>query len=275
MTVSSTASPAKPIPFIDRLRFRPEYLVSLLLVAVMVSVAEYAAQREMVSSLILPAPSLVFRVLVEGIADGYYLGHLGSTLYAMLAGFALSAFVAITIAGILASSETLERILTPFIVALQSMPKIAIAPLIVLWFGFGDVSKIVVVAVVCFFPMMVNALQGLKIRERDHFELMQSLGANRWQLFANLRLLHAVPYMFAGLHLGIIFALIGTVVAEFVGTASGIGYALLQSKAQFDVAGVYACLVLLMILGVTLNAITRFIERRAAYWIEDVSRAAA
>jgi len=115
-------------------------------------------------------------------------------------------------------------------------------------------------------------LQGLKIRDRTQFELFQSLGATRWQMFVHLRLPSAVPYIFAGLHIGAIFALIGAVVAEFVGTGSGIGYAMLQAKASFDVPGVYVCLVLLMVLGTLLNFIMRRLEQRVAFWIPDVSR---
>jgi len=114
----------------------------------------------------------------------------------------------------------------------------------------------------------------LKIRERDRYELLRSLGATKWQMFAHLRLPDALPYIFAGLHVGAIFALIGTVVAEFVGSGQGIGYAMLAAKAQFDVAGVYACLVILMALGIALHWLMASIEHRVAFWVEDLSRIA-
>lgn len=253
---------------------RPEYGVSLLILLAFLSWAEYAARNGLVSRLVLPAPSRVWAVLVDGFSSGFYVDHIMSTVTALVAGFLIAGTTAITLAGVLSSIPFFERIMTPYLVAFQSMPKVAIAPLIVIWFGFGNTSKIIIVVTACFFPILMNALHGLKLRDRDHYELMRSLGANRMQLFVHLRLPHAVPYVFAGLHIGVIFALIGTVVAEFVGTSAGIGYVMLQAKANFDLPSVYACLVLLMILGVVLHAIMDQLERRVVFWGRDLSRAA-
>ena len=254
---------------------RPEYAISLLIVIALLAWAEYAARAGLVSRLVLPAPSRVWAVLVEGFATGFYVEHILSTVTALISGFLIAGTAAITIAGVLSSIPFIERIMTPYLVAFQSMPKVAIAPLIVIWFGFGNLSKIIIVITACFFPILMNALHGLKLRDRDHYELMRSLGATRMQLFVHLRLPHAVPYIFAGLHIGIIFALIGTVVAEFVGTSAGIGYVMLQAKANFDLPSVYACLVLLMVLGVTLHAIMSQLERRIVFWARDLSRVSA
>jgi NitT/TauT family transport system permease protein len=247
-------------------------LLSLALAAVLIAVTECVARYKLVSPLILPAPSAVMATLWDGLVTGYYLPHILSTGISLVVGFLIAAGIALVIGGLLASSPRLENVLTPFIVAFQSMPKVAIAPLIVIWLGFGEVAKTAIVVTVCFFPMMVNTVQGLKVRDRVQYELFQSLGANRWQVFLHLRLPSAIPYIFAGLHIGAIFALIGAVVAEFVGTGSGIGYAMLQAKANFDVPGVYVCLVLLMILGTALNAVMKKLERRMSFWMPDVSR---
>jgi NitT/TauT family transport system permease protein len=252
-----------------------EYGASLLLLVVLLGFAETAANKGWVSRLVMPAPSQVWAVLVDGFTSGFYLPHLKSTVGSIFAGFAIAATAAITIAGTLASIPVLERVLTPFFVAFQSMPKVAIAPLIVIWFGFGELSKIVIVITACFFPILMNALHGLKLRDRDHLELMRSLGASRLQLFVRLRLPHAVPYIFAGLHIGVIFALIGTVVAEFVGTNAGIGYVMLQSKANFDLPSVYACLLLLMAIGVSLHTLMKQLEKRVAFWAQDISQISA
>lgn len=252
-----------------------EPVCSVVLAIALLILAEYAARNAWVSPLVMPAPSSIWTVLVSGFADGYFTGHLVSSAASLGSGFLLAFVLAIAIAGLLATSPFLEKVFTPFIIAFQSLPKVAVAPLVVLWLGFGEFAKITIVTIVCFFPIMVNTIQGLKVRDRDHYELMRSLGANRWQLFYYMRLPHAVPYIFAGVHIGVIFALIGTVVAEFVGTNSGIGYAMLQAKAQFDVAGVYACLLLLMVLGLALYFITAKIEQRVSFWINDLSRVAA
>jgi NitT/TauT family transport system permease protein len=253
-------------------KFGIDPLLSVALALALLALAEYAAKMKLVSELILPAPSAVFATLWDGLVTGFYVAPVLSTTSSLLTGFLIASAVSITTAGLLVSIPRLENVLTPFIVALQSMPKVAIAPLLIIWLGFGEQAKIAIIMTVCFFPIMVNTLQGLKIRDRTQFELFQSLGATRWQLFLHLRLPGAVPYIFAGLHIGAIFALIGAVVAEFVGTGSGIGYVMLQAKATFDVPGVYVCLLLLMILGTLLNFIMRRLERKVSFWLPDVSR---
>jgi NitT/TauT family transport system permease protein len=234
-------------------------------------IAEVVAANELVSRLILPAPTAVWNAIVSGFQTGIYWPHIFSTLYATTAGFLMAAVVSIVIAGILASIPRLERIFYPFIIALQTMPKIAIAPLIVLWLGFGNMGKTTIVALICFFPILVNSLQGLRIRDRDQYELTRSLGASTYQLFRYIRVPNAVPYIFAGLHIGIIFALIGAVVAEFVGSRAGLGYLLLSQKAAFNVPGVYANLLLLMVLGLTYHGIMVALERRVAFWTRDLT----
>ena len=252
-----------------------EHAASLTLLVLLIGFAEVAARLGWVSPLVMAAPSQIWLVLVDGFTSGFYLPHLQSTVGSIFAGFLIASSAAIAIAGTLASVPVLERVLTPFFVAFQSMPKVAIAPLIVIWFGFGGVSKIIIVITACFFPILMNALHGLKLRDRDHLELMRSLGATRMQLFMRLRLPHALPYIFAGLHIGVIFALIGTVVAEFVGTNAGIGYVMLQSKANFDIASVYACLLLLMAIGLALHALMKQLEKRIAFWAQDISQVSA
>lgn len=248
---------------------------SLLLLIFFLGLAEVATRSGWVSPLVLAAPSQVWAVLVDGFSSGFYMPHLRSTVGSIFAGFFIAGSLAIAIAGTLASVPVLERVLTPFFVAFQSMPKVAIAPLVVIWFGFGELSKTVIVITACFFPILMNALHGLKLRDRDHLELMRSLGATRMQLFLRLRLPHALPYIFAGLHIGVIFALIGTVVAEFVGTNAGIGYVMLQSKANFDLPSVYACLLLLMAIGVLLHTLMKQLEKRIAFWAQDISQITA
>jgi NitT/TauT family transport system permease protein len=248
---------------------------SLFLLIVLLGAAEAATRSGLVSPLVLASPSQVWAVLVDGFSSGFYFPHLRSTIGSIFAGFFIAGSAAIAIAGTLASIPVLERVLTPFFVAFQSMPKVAIAPLVVIWFGFGELSKTVIVITACFFPILMNALHGLKLRDRDHLELMRSLGATRLQLFLRLRLPHALPYIFAGLHIGVIFALIGTVVAEFVGTNAGIGYVMLQSKANFDLPSVYACLLLLMAIGVLLHTLMKQLEKRVAFWAQDISQVTA
>ena len=246
-------------------------LISLALLVVLLVVGEVAARLELVSPLILPAPSDVANALVSGFESGVYWSHAYSTVYSAVAGFLIAAAVAVTSAGVLSSIERMERVLMPFIVAFQSMPKIAIAPLFVIWLGFDEGSKIAVTATICFFPMLINSLQGFKVRDRDTYELFASLGASRWQTFRYLRLPGSAPYVFAGFHVGAIFALIGTVVTEFIGSRAGLGYLLIQQQSQFNVPGVFAVVLLLMVIGIGFNRGMLLLERRAAPWAKAIS----
>jgi NitT/TauT family transport system permease protein len=252
----------------------PDRLLTALVTIGILLLAEVAAREEWVSRLILAAPTDVARALWAGLVDGIYWRHIGSTVGATLGGFSLAAASAIIIAGMLASIPRLERVFLPIIVALQTVPKIAIAPLIILWLGFGGAGKMVIVTIVCFFPILVNTLQGLRIRDRSQLELMQSLGATRWQTFRYLRVPNSLPYVFAGFHISILFALLGAIVAEFVGSREGLGWLLLQARAQFNVAGAFAILILLMVVGSALYRIVHFLERKIVFWAKDVTAVA-
>jgi NitT/TauT family transport system permease protein len=220
--------------------------------------------------LILPRPSDVWIALVDGWRSGLYIDHIVSTLGATLGGFCIASVVAIGLAGLFTGVPRLERIFLPFIVAFQTLPKIAIAPIIVLWLGFGTPSKVVIVAAVCFFPILVNTLQGLRLRDWERLELFQSLGASRWQLFRHLRVPDALSYIFAGFNIGLVFALIGAVIAEFLGSGSGLGVLLIQQQVAFNVPGMFAVLILLMIAGMVLHAVVRLVERKLLYWVADL-----
>lgn len=252
----------------------PDPVITAALAVMLVVLAEVAARNGWVSSLILPAPSAVGRTLYAGFSEGVYWRHIASTLSATLIGFVGASTAAIIIAGVITALPRLQATIFPFIIAFQTLPKIAVAPLIILWLGFDQLGKVFIVAIVCFFPVLINTMQGLKVRDRAYLELMRSLGATRWQMFRLIRFPGAIPYIFAGLHIGVIFALIGAVVAEFVGSRAGLGYILLTAKSQFNVPGVFAILFLLMLLGLIFNGAMKLAERRVAAWARDVSEAA-
>jgi NitT/TauT family transport system permease protein len=274
MATSTETTAATSTPTRRRFSVPDKVWTALITVGVLV-LAEVAANNEWVSRLILPAPTAVWSSLYAGFETGLYWRHIWSTLSATVGGFLIAAVSAVTIAGLLASIAKLERIFLPIIIALQTVPKIAIAPLIILWLGFGGMGKTIIVTVVCFFPILVNALQGLRMRDRSQLELMQSLGASRWQLFRYVRIPNSLPYIFAGFHIAILFALIGAIVAEFVGSRAGLGWVLLQARSQFNVAGVFAILIILMVIGTVLHRFMVLLERKVAFWSEDISVVAA
>lgn len=241
-----------------------------LIAASLLALMEFAVRGGFVSNMILAAPSDILNALIDGFARGIYPKELGSTLGSAAIGFLLAFIVSFTVAGLLASSARAEAIFYPFIVAFQSMPKVAIAPLVVIWLGFNDVSKVAIVMIICFFPMLVNNLQGLKVRDRTQHELFKALGASKIQYFLYLRTPSALPFVFAGLRISTVFALIGAIVAEFVGSRNGIGTVLLYEKSAFNVPGVFAVLVLLMVVGIGLHLLTAFLERRLMFWAKEI-----
>jgi NitT/TauT family transport system permease protein len=247
-------------------------LLTVLVVAAVLGALELAVRRGWVSALIFAAPSDVARTLWEGTASGDYPEDAAKTLTAALLGFLAAAVGSIVLAGAFAASERSLRVFQPIIVAIQAVPKIAVAPLTVLWLGFGIKGQIVNVGIVCFFPIFVNSLKGLLLRDRNAYELFKALGATRWELFRYLRLPSAMPYIFAGLNIGIVFALLGAVVSEFVGSGQGLGYRVLYEKSNFNVEGMYAAIVALSALGVLLHALTNFVEHKVIFWSKDATK---
>ena len=226
-----------------------------------------------VPSYILPAPSAVWNALWSGIAVspssplGYYL-PLWGTLRNAAIGLALGATLGLVLGSLMAESRTIEKLVMPYAFALQSLPKVAIAPLVVIWFGFGDGSKIAIAALLSFFPILINAFTGLRSVEPERIDLMRSLSATRLETYRIVKLPHAAPYIFAGLDMAVVYALLGTIVAEFLGAQQGMGVVITQAQAVTDVAGVFAALVILGAMGIILHALVRIAERRVVHWVD-------
>lgn len=225
-----------------------------------------------VPAYIVPVPSMILKSLHNGIFVGHYLQDLGITLTEMLSGFGIAVVLGVSIGALIVEFQFVEKVIYPLIVALQSLPKIALAPLILIWVGFGIESKITMAALVAFFPMLVNTISGLRAYDHDMHELFRSLSASRWQRLWHLKVPSALPFIIAGLDVSFIFALLGAIVGEFVGSSAGLGYAIVQLQYQFDTAGVFAILVLLAVIGVTGHTIIGWLGRRAAFWQASGSR---
>ena len=262
---SETVAPAGPRR--RRLR-RPELILSPLLFVVVIGGWELAIRLLEVPVYIVPAPSDVAVALVNGLKGGIYISNAIVTLTEALLGFLIAATMGIMIGGVVAQFDLVERVFYPYLVALQTLPKIAIAPLIILWFGFGMPSKVVVAATVAFFPVLVNVITGLKSVDRNKLDLMRSLKASRWQTFWKIRFPHALPFVFAGLDIAIIFSILGAIVGEFVGSQAGLGNLIVQLNFNLDVAGVFGALVFLSAMGITLHMLMGWIRRRLVFWAE-------
>jgi NitT/TauT family transport system permease protein len=271
-SVTNLENPANPEPGEPKVSRTTKLVnagLSLLLLVVALVTLELISRSGLVSILLVPPPSSIFTTLWEGLRTGIYWVPFVDSLGAGLSGFLIAAILGFSVGGLLASLPRLERIIFPYVVAFQSTPMIAIAPLIIIWVGFGIQSKIVVVTVVCFFPILVNTLQGLRLRDRDRQELALALGASRWQVFRYIRLPGSMPYVFAGLHVSAIFALIGAIVAEFVGARGGLGTMMNEQRALFNVPGVFAILIILMIVGLTVNLLMKALEKRMTFWARE------
>lgn len=242
-----------------------------LALTVLLFVASVAAWEGIVRALavpafILPAPSQVALALWRGLSSGLYLRHLSVTLLETLLGFTLGSALGFFLGTAVAMSRWVEYFLYPYIVMFQSLPKVALAPLILIWFGLGLTSKVVNAALVAFFPLLVNTMVGLRSADEDRVSLMRSLHASDAQIFWMLRLPNALPFVMAGLDVAMIFALIGAIVAEFVGAQSGLGMLIQSMNFSMDVSGQFSVLLILSLLGLVLNRALTLIRRRVLFW---------
>lgn len=222
---------------------------------------------------ILPAPSAVLMALYRGIVSMVYVHNLWITLLETMLGFMAGTTLAFLFGIAVALNRRMEYFLYPYIIMFQSMPKVALAPLIVVWFGLGLSSKVVNAGLVAFFPLMVNTIAGLRSADEDRVSLMRSLDANDWQIFWMLRLPSALPFIMAGLEVAMILSLIGAIVAEFVGATAGLGMLIQSMNFSADVAGVFSVLLILSTLGLILNQAILLVRRRVLFWDPSVKAA--
>jgi NitT/TauT family transport system permease protein len=242
--------------------------VPLALLLSLVAAWEGAVAAFKISPLMFAAPSAIVRALVDGFRTGLYWEHIGVTGFEMLSGFLIGASAGILIGVVVSEFDRLGRLLFPYLVAIQSLPKVAVAPLIIMWFGFGIESKVVVVALITFFPVLINTISRLAIVDPQRIDLLRILLADRWQTFLFVRLPSAAPTIFAGLNVALVLALTGAIVAEFVGAQRGLGVLLLQAQTNLDTAAMFAILVFLAGIGLIANMSIRRIERSVLFWVK-------
>jgi NitT/TauT family transport system permease protein len=249
-------------------RNRPQAVLIPLVFVVFVGAWEWIVRALAIPEFLVPAPSTVATALARGLRTGLYVRNFGVTLTEALCGFLIASAAGIVLGAVIAQFRLLEQTLYPYLVALQTLPKIAIAPLIIVWFGFGISSKVIIAATVAFFPVLVNVIVGLKTVDPAKLDLMRSLRASRWQTFRLVTFPNALPFVFAGLDIAIVFSVLGAIVGEFVGAQEGLGNLILQFNFALDIAGVFAVLILLSFLGVALHLVMQAIQRRVIFWAE-------
>lgn len=215
---------------------------------------------------ILPTPADVARQFWALIVDGTLWLHLSVTLREVLAGLALGVLLATLLGYALAHIPVAERLLEPFIIASQSVPTVAIAPLLVIWFGTGLLSKVLVCALIVFFPVLVNTVVGIRSVSRNLHDLMHALEASRWQTIWMLEVPAALPVFFGGLKVGATLAVIGAVVGEFVASDRGLGYLIKQGQQLYDTPRIFVGIAVLMVMAQTLYGTVTLAERVLLRW---------
>lgn len=256
-------------------------LPHLMLFAALMVLWEWAVASGTIDTIMVPRPSAILGAIVElYVTKGTIYEHFFVTLAEAVFGFLIGAGVAIALAVSSSLSEGFERYVSPYAVVLNVTPGIALTPIIIAWFGYGMGSKIALAAVICFFPIFVNTLTGLRQTDADREELFRSFGATRRQVFLQLRVPAALPLMFAGLKIGLTTALIGAVVAEFAQATAGVGVLMARFSFALDMASSLATLLSMTLIGLLLFYTMEFLDDRIVFWrrearLSAVSRARA
>ena len=246
------------------------WLPPLLIVATLIGLWELAARLDVLANalniepFLVPAPSDVAQSLWRDhalLADNGWV-----TLKEVLAGFALSVGAGVGFAVALHLSPTLRRAVYPLLVASQTVPIVVVAPILVVWLGFGIGPKLAIIALICFFPITVNTLDGLGSVDPDLVKMMRSLDAGRWQTFRRVEAPTALPYFFSGAKIAVAVAVIGAVFGEWAGSSAGLGHLIQEASAQLETARTFAAVAVLSALAILLFALLAALERRVAWW---------
>lgn len=235
------------------------------LFVVMIGLWEAACVALAIAPHLLPRPSAIYHEIVGNI--DVLLRHTWVTTIEVLAGFAIAAVIGLVLAVAVDRSKWLSAIIHPYVIVLQATPKVALAPFLIIWFGFGVTSKIAMAALITFFPIFVNAIAGFAAVSPRMIDLMTVLRASPRQVMWKAKVPAALPYIFAGLEIGILLALIGAIVGEFASSTAGLGYLIANYNFQLKTAAAFAALVMLVVLGVVSYGVVMIVKRRIVFWL--------
>jgi len=253
---ASQKTPERRLPFLKR-------LVPALGVVAFLLLWEGAVRFFGYPPFILPGPARVWSRFLDVLRDGTLWWHTSLTLFEVFAGLLIGLTAATVVGYLIAKSPALDRLISPYIVAAQSIPVVALAPLLVIWFGFGSLSKVLVCALTLFLPVLINTTVGLRSVDEDLRDLMRSLRASRWQTFTMLEVPAALPVLFGGLKVGVTLSVIGAVVGEFVGADRGLGFLINLARGLFDTPLLFVALFTLVIIALALYEAVTLLETLA------------
>jgi len=238
----------------------------LLVLAAAIAGWEIAVRTEAINPITVPAASDTFAALIEIMQTAYFWEATWLTLQETLLGFAIGATAGLIIGALTGTFKLFSTALWPFVLAFQNTPRVALAPVFLTWFGFGMTSKVVMAAVICFFPVVINTVTGLASVEDNARTLFRTYGATTSQTFFKLTLPTAAPVAFAGIKTALTLALLGAIVAEFVGASEGLGVLVKEFNFQLEVAKGFAVVVFLAVIGLVLYGLIEWLERRIITW---------
>ena len=251
----------KWLKFLARLR---SSMPSICSVGIVIVIWEIVVRAFDIPDYVLPAPSESVLSLVQ--YWDYIQGNMFVTLREIGIGFALTVVISIPVATLISYSSIFEKTLYPFMVFLQLIPKVAIGPLFVVWFGFGELPKVLMVFLLSFFPLLMDTVAGLKSLNGRLYYMARTMSDSEWKFYWKIKLPNALPSIFSGLKTSISMATVGAVVAEFLGSDSGLGYLLLRANGEINTKSLFAILIVLCILGTIFFGIVEILERKLIPW---------
>ncbi|NUB24823.1 ABC transporter permease [Azospirillum brasilense] len=236
-------------------------IASALLLVLLLAGWEVYCRVAGVSALVVPLPSAVLRTLWDGLAGGYLLPHIWVTTAEMAMGLAAGCTIGFLAGVLLAEVPVLRRLFYPYILASQVVPKLALGPLFIVWFGFGMTSTVVITALICFFPLLENTMTGLQQVDPNKRELFRMLRATRLQTLLRLKIPSGLPVILAGLRVAVVLALVGAVVGEFIGGRQGLGASIIAAQGMMDSAMMFALFIVITVLGMIVYQAAAGLER--------------
>lgn len=248
------------------LRNRPELILSPVVFVIFIALWENLVNLLEVNEIILPTPSRIGEALVVQLQTSIFWSNLWVTSQEALLGFLFATIFAIIAGTFISQIRIVDKTFMPYLVGFQAIPKVALAPIFLIWFGLGQTSKIVLAATIAFFPILINIIEGLKSADNDQVRMLRVFGASRAQIFFKVQVPCALPFFFAGLDVGILLAILGAVVGEFLGSQAGLGNMVLNAQFNFETPTMFAILLVLSAMGIIAHIIVKAFQRKFAFW---------
>jgi len=251
------------------LKARSEFILVPGLFIVVILAWENLINILEVKETILPTPSRIGAALIYQSQTSFFWTNVWVTTQEALYGFVAATIFAVIAGTFISQVKIVEKTMMPYLVGFQAIPKIALAPIFIIWFGFGQTSKVVMAATIAFFPILINIIEGLKSADSDHIRMLRVFGASRFQIFKKVQVPSAMPFFFAGLDVGILLAILGAVVGEFLGSQAGLGNMVLVSQYNFETPTMFAILIVLSLMGIVAHIIIKALQKRFVFWADS------